>query len=76
MSRYIAELFSQHLQEGYETECKAVFEALQELNDRLASRRYLINNIVAGAHQSSVLHVDNMTCLSACRRSDSVCGSD
>lgn len=36
------------LQEAYERECRAVFDALQELEDRLASRRYLINNFVAG----------------------------
>ena len=37
------------LQEAYETQCRDVFSALQEMDDRLASRRYLIDNHADGA---------------------------
>ena len=37
------------LQEAYEKECRSVFDALQALDERLASQRYLIENLEGGA---------------------------
>ncbi len=37
------------MQEAYEKQCRDVFDALQAMDDRLASRRYLIDNYDDGA---------------------------
>ena len=44
------------MQEAYEKQCRDVFEALQAMDDRLASRRYLIDNYIDGAPSSCGTH--------------------